>query len=530
MCKTSGAFIIALVAGLFALGMFTVQGAARAEEPAGLHATQPAGIDLAVLADHCRWLELLAAASDAASHNVSDPVPVLFKLRAMRMLGETDAALKQADEAVARYPDNAHIILERAWIHAFSGSWPLALSDARRAQEIDPKLAEALIVQGIAYRELLDWDNTISTYTKVLHIGPDDTAALLNRGRAFVEKAMWQEARSDLDRCIALSNDNAEAYYHRGRANAGSGRLADAVGKFTRAISLKPEATSPYTARAEVMARSGNWETAARDAYTAIVLGSRKPGPYLTACQASIALGDFEALAEYAESGIRTAPELPDFHRFAGRAYRENGDLTKALGAYDQALKIVPGDAGTLLGRALTAILLRRYDKAEADCSAVLNTVTSGTAYALRGFARMKTGSLERALEDSTNALTLEPKEVMALLTRANIQLLRNRGSDALRDSRKALKIDPAQPWAYITYGSALTMAGKNEEGLKMLDQAVEMVPDDGEAYLARGRCLAALGRKSDAEKDFEKAAGIDAWFADAVKAEMERLNKGQMP
>ncbi|HHO76002.1 MAG TPA: tetratricopeptide repeat protein, partial [Deltaproteobacteria bacterium] len=304
------------------------------------------------------------------------------------------------------------------------------------------------------------------------------------------------------------------------------GRLADAVGDFTRAISLKPEATSPYTARAEVMARSGNWEAAARDAYTAIILGSRKPGPYLTACQASIALGDFEALAEYAENGIRTAPELPDFHRFAGRAYRENGDLTNALAAYDQALKIAPGDAATLLDRALTAIMLRLYDRAEQDCSAVLKNVTSGPAYALRGFTRMKMGSLDRAMEDSTNALTLEPREVMALLTRANIHLLRNRVSDALADSRKALRIDPAQPWAYITYGSALSMAGKKEEGLKILDQAVAMVPDDGEAYLARGRCLAALGRLSDAAKDFEKAASVDASLAESAKTELDRLSK----
>ncbi|HHO76819.1 MAG TPA: tetratricopeptide repeat protein, partial [Deltaproteobacteria bacterium] len=224
MRKTTGAFIIALVALLFALGLITGQGPTWAEEPEGQNINQPAEIDLAALAGESRWMELLAAASDAASHNVSDPVPVAFRLRAMRMLGETDAALKQADEAVTRFPDNARIILERAWIQAFNGRWPLALFDARRAQEIDPKLAEALIVQGIAYRELHDWNSAISLYTKALSLNPDDAVALLNRGRAFVEKGMWDEARSDLDRSIILSLNQAETFYHRGRANAGSGR------------------------------------------------------------------------------------------------------------------------------------------------------------------------------------------------------------------------------------------------------------------------------------------------------------------
>lgn len=526
MRNTITAFIIALVSGLYALGFLPGLSPAWAEDPAGQNPDHPVKTDLASLADQCLWMELMAAATDASANNESDPGPVVFKLRAMRMLGQTDEALALADEAVKRFPDDAPIVLERAWIQAFRGSWPPALTDARHAEEIDPELTEALIVQGIAHREMHDWDNTISTYTKVLRILPDDSAALLNRGRASVEKGMWQEAISDLDRCLGLNQDQAEAYYHRGRANAGSGRLVDAEADFTRAIGLKPEATAPYIARAEVMARDGRWEDAAKDAYTAIVLGAREPRPYLTACQASVALGDFDALAEYAEGGIVTAPDIVDFHRFSGRAYREKGDLAGAMAAYDRAANIAPEDAAALLGRALTAILLRRWEQAEADCSAVLNNRISGTAYSLRGLARMRMGALERACEDSTNALTLEPKDVMALLTRADINLLRNRGRDALADSRKALRIDPSQPWAYITYGSALTMEGKGEEGLNMLNQAVEMDPDNGEAYLARGRCLAALGRLSDAEKDFERAASIDAWYAEAAKAEIGTLTK----
>ena len=518
------AVILALAFGLCAQGALPGLRTAWAEEPTGQKVVAQQKVDLAALADQCRWMELMAAASDDAQRDASDPGPVVFKLKAMRMLGQSVEALKQADEAVIRFPDNASVILERAWIQAFNGRWTLALADARRAEEIDPKLAEALTVQGIAYRELLDWDSTITLYTKVLDLRGDDAIALLNRGRAFVEKGMWREAKSDLDRSIALSQSPAEAFFHRGRAHAGSGRLADAISDFTQAISLKPEATTPYSARAEVLARSGKWEDAAKDAYTAIVLGARQPGPYLTACQASVALGDWDALAEYAAGGIMIAPQLPDFHRFSGRACREMGDLTKALQAYDQAAKIAPEDIGTLLGRALTAVMLHRYELVETDCSTVLKTHISSPAYALRGFARLKMGSLDSAYEDSINALNLEPKDVMALLTRANINLARNRGEEALSDSRKALRIDPAQPWAYITCGSALTMVGQGAQGLKMLDQAVTMAPEDGEAYFARGRCFAALGRHSDARKDFEKAAVIDSWLKAAVMEELGKL------
>jgi len=522
MRKTAAILILGLVTVLF------VPSPVTAAEPAGdrghstqdsTHAPKP---DLAALANEGRWLELLAAASEAAGKDSSDPVALAHLLRAMRMLGETDVALTRADEAAERFPGDAHILLERAWIHSFRGNWLQALSDARRASEIDPELYDTLIVQGIACRELRYWDNALATFSKALALRPDDPDAWLNRGRAYVEKGMLRDGLADLNKSISLDGKSAEAFYHRGRAYAGSGALADAAKDFTAAVRLSPEAIAPYIARAEVLSRGGQWEAAARDAYTAITLGSRDTRPFLTGCQASIALGDFEALGQYAAGGTEIDPGNPEFHRFAGRSFREKGELDRALEAYDQAVKLAPRDAGVLLDRAMTCIMLGRYRQAADDCTASLTAKLSSTAYALRAFARLKGGSLDAALEDSTNALTLEPDEVTALLVRANISLLKGRTEDALSDSRKGLKLDPGQPWAYVTYGSALAGNGRLDEGLKVLDQALELAPGDPEAHLARGRCLAGLDRPDDAAKDFEKAAA-DPLFK---KVAMEELGK----
>lgn len=526
MGRMTAVYIIALVVGLPLLGPFAAPTPTWAGEWSGQISPRLPNPDLAVLAEESRWLELMAAATEAARRNATDPTLQAYQIQAMRILGESEAALKQADEAVARFPDNASVLLERAWVHLFRGNWPLALADARRVAGIDPALYDAANIQGIAYRELHEWDNAIMAYGKALSLRPGDATALLNRGRAYVEKGMWLEALTDLGKSISLNDRSAEAFYYRGRAHAGSGKLLDAAKDFTAAICLRPEAAAPYVARAEVLAREGRWEAAARDAYTAIALGSREISPYLTACQASVALGDFDALAEYAAGGIGIAPHNPAFHRFSGRAFREKGELTNALAAYDQALQVAPGDAGVLLERAMTGILSRRYGQAIEDCSASLAVKISSTAYALRAFAQLKSGAFDQALEDSTNALTLEPNEGMALLVRANVSLAKGMTADALGDSRKALQLDSGQPWAYITYGSALVMDGRREDGLKLLDQAIKMTPGDGEALLARGRCLAAMGRTDDAAKDFEKAA-TDALIRETALEEIRKLRQG---
>ena len=71
------AFITALAFGLGAFGAYPGLKSAWAEEPA----VQKEEADLAALAEQCRWMELLAAASEASANNATDPGPVEFKLK-----------------------------------------------------------------------------------------------------------------------------------------------------------------------------------------------------------------------------------------------------------------------------------------------------------------------------------------------------------------------------------------------------------------------------------------------------------------
>jgi len=480
--------------------------------------------ELSALANEARWLELLAAATDASHRNPDKVFPIICKLKSLRMLGDTDAGLAQADQALLRFPGDPYLLLERAWIQTFKAAWPKALADAQAASEGKPELSEALIVQGIAYREMRDWDHALAVFTRAAELRPQDPVPPLNRARAYVEKGLWDEAFAPANRAISLSPDAPEAYVLRARAFAGNGKLVEAARDLNHAIRLNPRMSAPYVERADVLARSSQWEAAAKDAYTAIVLGSRDQKAYLTACEASVALGDWNALSGYAEGGMLVAPDNVMFPHFAAKAYSERGELTKALAVYDQALQRAPRDANLLLERATTSVMLRRYPQAVDDCTAALALKPSASAYALRGFARFKTGNRDAAFEDCTNALTLEPKTATAMLVRATINLERGKAAEALAESAQALKLDPAQAWSYVTYGSALLASGRTDEALKVLDQAVALAPKDAQARLARGRCLAVLGRNAEARADIEKAASLDGDLRPDARAELEKM------
>jgi tetratricopeptide (TPR) repeat protein len=520
-------FLFGLILSVWAalINGMGVSTAGAAEAPLATGQSRPAP-DLTLLAKEARWLELQAAASDVLSLNAADIQAIAHKIKALRMTGALGPAMAQADAALAHFPEEGAIRLERAWVLVFQGKWPEALVEARRAAATTSALSESLLVQGIAYRELRDWDNMLSAFSRLHPLRPEDSIASLNIGRAYIEKGLWKEAIISLDQSIRLDPKAPEAYVFRGQAHTGSGMPAEAMHDCNYALKLDPRLAAAYIVRAEVLAQSGNWEAAAKDAYTAIILGAQDGRPFLTACQASLALGDWKALGEYATGGIIVAPDNVAFHHFAGRAYREQGELDKAIAAYDTALTIAPRQPMLLLEHAAVCMMLRRYDQAAQDCNAALAVEGSATAYAMRGFLRLKTGDSAGAFEDSTNALTLEPKTVSAWLVRANIHLARGKVAAALSESRKALQLDPAQAWGYVTYGSALLADSRAQEAVPILDQAVLLSPNDGEAHLARGRCFIALGRLAEGRKDIEAAMAHDPALAQVARAELDKLGK----
>ena len=113
-------------------------GAAEIVKPSDAQVSPP---DLSALAKESRWLELLSAASQASAGNAADTQALIYKLKAMRMLGDSDAALVQADLALASFPGDPGLLLERAWIQTFKAAWPKALADAQAASQGKPDLS-----------------------------------------------------------------------------------------------------------------------------------------------------------------------------------------------------------------------------------------------------------------------------------------------------------------------------------------------------------------------------------------------------
>ncbi|MCU0839043.1 MAG: tetratricopeptide repeat protein [Rhodospirillales bacterium] len=113
---------------------------------------------------------------------------------AWRLAGEAEAALGAIDRAIAIYPADAALRIDRAEANAALGRFADAIEDLSRALDLDSGNVDALTLRASAWRQ---------------------TSAL-------------REAEADLDRALTLSPGHGEALLERGNVKRARGDIAGA--------------------------------------------------------------------------------------------------------------------------------------------------------------------------------------------------------------------------------------------------------------------------------------------------------------
>jgi TolB-like protein/tRNA A-37 threonylcarbamoyl transferase component Bud32 len=119
---------------------------------------------------------------------------------------------------------------------------------------------------------------------------------------------------------------------------------------------------------------------------------------------------------------------------------------------------------------------------------------------------------LPAAAELARRAIELNPQNIWAHLTWAEITAVRGRMDEALDQARKGFEIDPLSPMYQALYGVILGSMGRTEEGRAWLIKILAMEPDNPMFHLWAG--MLHLSRPAIPEKAIEhlqKAANLGA-------------------
>ena len=115
-------------------------------------------------------------------------------------------------------------------------------------------------------------------------------------------------------------------------------------------------------------------------------------------------------------------------------------------------------------------------------------TLTDYENAVLDGVSNLNLNKPEKAFEDFSRAIDIDPSRADAYLGRANTLNTMGRYEESLPDYNRALEIDPELANAYANRGSAHSQTGQYQKAIADYERALELDPeiDDAPGFIHR--------------------------------------------
>jgi tetratricopeptide (TPR) repeat protein len=405
-----------------------------------------------------------------------------------------------------------------ATLRVGAGKFSEALPLFRRAVDADARSVDAHLNLGGVLAALNRPAQAIVCYQTALGIEPDHLETRLNFGNALQALHRPVDAMVQYRRVLALKPDDADAHYNLGNVLQGCQQPLQAVAHYRQAVASRPDF-------AEAHNNLGNALMALNRPYDAIVHYQNALALQGDNARVHTNLGNAWTLANRLEPAIAHYEKAV---KAAGsRALHAAGDPGDAL----ERLKALacpreaPGAAlpAAFRTRCYLGILLaalHRPDKAMAHFEQALRLVP-GDADAHRHLGDVLRAIRQRdaAIARYQQALAIRPNDAELCACLASVLQAAGRSTEAIALGKRAIALNPHAADAHGTLGSAFMALDRNEEAIAHFEASLAVAPDRAETHNNIGVALQLLGRAEEAAAAYQTAVRL------APKNVMTHLN-----
>jgi tetratricopeptide (TPR) repeat protein len=141
---------------------------------------------------------------------------------------------------------------------------------------------------------------------------------------------------------------------------------------------------------------------------------------------------------------------------------------------------------------------------------------TLANTFYRRGTAYLETGQYNRAIADFDQAIGLDPQSISAFTNRGNAYALQQQYDRAIADYNAAIRLDSNHANAYNGRGSAYNYKGTYDWAIEDFSEAIRLDPKDSLPVSNRGNAYALKEQYARAIDDYNQAIRLDAKNADA--------------
>jgi tetratricopeptide (TPR) repeat protein len=394
------------------------------------------------------------------------------------------------ERLVRAMPSNAGLHLNLGLARFQAGDYQRATAVLDRAVRLDPKLNPAWLVLGLCYRKLGQPAHAIGPLERATRMDPGNPIARLELADAYLStgqpaKAIehftelarmepgrpkaWQglvlahaaASRRAFEELEKLAPESEYWYALLGRSRLEQGQFRSAYYFFRQALARQRDFPEMHLAIAEVYRRTGHSDWADIEAAHA---SSTSPLP--AAAAAAIYRRALEHSRQSAEALARLEglPPSAEQYELRAEAHSLRGEHRAAATAWEEALKLTPGDRRFLLG--LARSLWRNLQCAEA--TAILDRLASEQAEAahIRGDCLLQDQQPEKAVPLLEKAVRFDPSLLPARASLARALQRLGRDPDAVPHFEAALAIDEDGS-LHLQLSRAYERTGKKELAAK---------------------------------------------------------------
>jgi len=321
-----------------------------------------------------------------------------------------------------------------------------AISDFNDAVKMAPFNAVYINERGMAYYNLKEFEKAVTDFTNAVKMQPNNAKFINNRGMAYCNLQDWKRAIADFINAVKFKPTNAEYINNRGMAYYYFQDFEKAVVDLTNAIQLKPNNAEYINNRGLVYYNLQDWGKAIADFANAVKLNPKNDiyKTNLTNAQAQIPKGKIGT----SPSGTMGVFANAEAAFNSGIEHYKNGDYSKALIDFTEAIKLNPKSAWAFAYRGATNRCLKEIDNAIMDLNEAIRLDSNfAWAYAERGLTYLKKGpfrgTYDKALSDFSEAIRLDANDYFSYSCRGDIYRCKEEYDKAIMDYTEALKLNP---------------------------------------------------------------------------------------
>jgi len=422
---------------------------------------------------------------------------------------DAKAAVIQLRNALQIDPNLAEARYLLGMAHFEAGDFPSAEKELRRALELGvaadqvvPALAQSVLQQG-------DPAKVLKEFGQASLGAPEAKADLLTTlASAHAAQGKMDAAKRQLAESLQLLPDNAKATLGMARIKIAESDLPGSLELVEKALGKSPGMHEALTLKAGLLVAQGKNDEAIQVHEEIIRLKPENVRARFSLVSLLIRANKLDAATVQLEAMQKIAPKDPQTLYTQALLAHQKKNPTVSREAILQVLKIAPDHLPSLLLAGTVEYELGSYVQAETYLKKALERAPKHVlARRLLTLTYLRSGQASRAVETIRPALEQAPNSLEILLTAGEAYLYNNELDQAAKLYEKAASIDSKSAVAKTRLAMTRLAHGDTEAGFRELESAAAL---DSNQIQADVTLIAAYLRRNEADKALAAVANLE--------------------